>query len=225
VEPQGPKSQKATVEDVEDEDTIPSAGKKKKKKKPKKKKKAPAPEDGAPSAPEAISPPPTPIKSSSPPPPPVSPTRQSPKKQPSAPKSPPPHAPSFRTSSTTTLPHMSTTSLPFPLEQTTAQSAHSYMKDLDGSKTKVKSRSDHASIFSEKEKKSGFFSKFSRKDKPADAQEKKGDKSSWFANLSKKTGKLAHQLLNTEESGTQGIKSMKWDHFVKVKFSLDNRDQ
>jgi hypothetical protein len=222
VEPQGPKSQKATVEEVEDEDTVPSAGKKKKKKKPKKKKKAAAPEDGAPPVPEAVSPPLSPVKPTFSPPP-VSPPRQSPKKQTPTPKSPPARSPSFGTSSTTTLPHMSTASLPFPLEQTSAQSAHSYVKDLEGPKTKVKSRSDHASIFSansekeqEREKKSGFFSKFSRKDKPVDAHEKKGDKRSWFSNLSKKTGKLAHQLLNTEESKTQGLASMKWEQFAKV---------
>jgi len=106
------------------------------------------------------------------------------------------------------------------------------VKDLEGPKTKVKSRSDHASIFSansekeqEREKKSGFFSKFSRKDKPVDAHEKKGDKRSWFSNLSKKTGKLAHQLLNTEESKTQGLASMKWEQFAKLMtemgFSID----
>jgi len=91
------------------------------------------------------------------------------------------------------------------------------VKDLDGPKAKIKSRSDHASIFSEKEKKSSFFSKFSRKDKPTDVkEEKKGDKRSWFANLSKRTGKLAHQLLNTEENPTKGLASMKWEHFVKL---------
>jgi len=117
---------------------------------------------------------------------------------------------------------MSTTTLPFPLEQTSAQSARSYVKDIDGPKAKVKSRSDQASIFSatsgnEKEKKSGFFSKFSRKDKPAeDQQEKKGDLRSWFSKLSKKRNKLMHQLLNTSENETKGLASMKWDHFAQL---------
>jgi hypothetical protein len=219
--PAEPKSQKATVEEVEDEDAIPNAGKKKKKKKPKKKKKA---EDAASPVAESVSPPPTPVKAHPPPPPPVSPTRPSPQKQPPAPKSPPARSPSFRTASTTTLPNMSTTTLPFPLEQTSAQSARSYVKDIDGPKAKVKSRSDQASIFSatsgnEKEKKSGFFSKFSRKDKPAeDQQEKKGDLRSWFSKLSKKRNKLMHQLLNTSENETKGLASMKWDHFAQVTF-------
>jgi len=229
VEPEGPKSQKATVEEVENEDTVTSAGKKKKKKKTKKKKAA-APENGVSPVPEAVSPPLSPVKPSFSPPPPVTPPKQSPKKQTPAPKSPSVRSPSFGTSSTTTLPHMSTTSLPFPLEQTTAQSAHSYVKDLEGPKTKVKSRSDHASIFSAnsekaQEKKNGFFSKFSRKDKPVDTQERKGDKSSWFSKLSKKTNKLAHQLLNTEENATRGLASMKWEHFTKLMaemgFSID----
>jgi hypothetical protein len=126
---------------------------------------------------------------------------------------------------------LSTTTLPFPLEQTSAQSAHSYVKDIDGPKAKVKSRSDHASIFSatsgtEKEKKSGFFSKFSRKDKPADdQQEKKGDMHSWFLKLSKRTNKLMHQLLNTSENDTQGLASMKWDHFVKVNLCFRKLDR
>jgi hypothetical protein len=122
---------------------------------------------------------------------------------------------------------MSTTSIPFPLEQTSAQSAHSYVKDLDAPKAKVKSRSDHASLFSstsDKEKKSSFFSKFSRKDKPVDNQEKKGDKRSWFSNLSKRTDKLMHQLLNTPQSDKQGLGSMKWEQFVKVT-SVNSFDQ
>jgi hypothetical protein len=221
AEPQGPKSQKATVEEVEDEDAVPGAGKKKKKKKPKKKKKVTTQEDEAPPVPEPASPPPTRVKTPPPPPspPPVSSPKQSPRKPTSVPKSPPGRSPSLKTSSSTTLPNMSTASLPFPLEQTSAQSAHSYVKDIDGPKAKVKSRSDHASIFSatsEKEKKRGFFSKFSRKDKPANDQDKKGDKGSWFSNLSKRTDKLMHQLLNTKENETKGLASMKWENFVKV---------
>ena len=219
AEPQGPKSQKPTVEEVEDEDAVPGAGKKKKKKKPKKKKKVTTQEDGVPPAPEPASPPPTRVKTPPPPsPPPVTSPKQSPRKPTSVPKS-PVRSPSLGTASSTTLPNMSTTSLPFPLEQTSAQSAHSYIKDLDGPKAKVKSRSDHASIFSatsEKEKKSGFFSKFSRKDKPANDQEKKGDKGSWFSNLSKRADKLMHQLLNTKDNETKGLASMKWENFVKV---------
>jgi hypothetical protein len=210
------------VEEVEDEDAVPDAGKKKKKKKPKKKKKSaqpevPASEVTAPISPP-VSPPPTPVKAS-PPPPPVSPIKLSPKKQPPRQESPSVRSPSLGTSSTTTLPNLSTTSLPFPHGQTSAQSARSYLKDLDGPKEKVKSRSDHASIFSstgEKEKKGGFFSKFSRKDKPVNDQEKKGDKRSWFAKLPKRTERLMHQLLNTSEDDKRGLASMKWEHFVKV---------
>lgn len=115
---------------------------------------------------------------------------------------------------------MSTHSLALPLEQTTLQSAHSYLKDLEGPKTKVKTRADHASVFSSDstllEKKPGFFSKFSRKDKSAEDSIKKGGKYSWFSKLSKKTSKFMHQLLNTSENEKQGLASMKWDNFVKV---------
>jgi len=113
---------------------------------------------------------------------------------------------------------MSTTSLSSTFDQTSARSAHSYLKEHEGPKAKVKSRPDHASIFSEKEKKTGFFSKFTRKDQPSDDKDnaKKGSKQSWFSKLSKKTNKLMHQLLNTTEDETKGQASMKWDHFVKL---------
>lgn len=207
-----PKSQKATVEEVEDEDAPTGVAKKKKKKKPKKKKKATADGDSNIAESPPISPTQSPVLAraqavpSSPTP--------SPKKAP-VPKSPP--RPSTASSSTPTLAaQMSTISL----GQTTVQSGHSYVKDLDTPKAKVKSRADHASIFSKEstEKKSGFFSKFRRKDQgPSDGPPpKKGSKYSWFAHLNKKSTKFMHQLLNTTEDETQGQASMKWDHFVQV---------
>jgi len=127
--------------------------------------------------------------------------------QPASPQSPARNAPSFM-SSTTSL----------PISQTTAQSGRSYLQSLDiKSEKKIKTRPDHASIFSNAEtEKKGLFSKFStQKTKDEDKTKEMGDaKKSWFSKLGKKTVDLMHQLLKTskEKSG-----NMKWDDFVKVR--------
>lgn len=202
------------MEEVEDEDAPTQVVGKKKKKKPKKKKKK-ATIDGDSIIPE--SPPISPAKSPEPTPIRVAPSSPTPlpKKVPAT--KPPPLSP---TAKTTSVAQTSTISL----GQTAVQSGHSYVKDLDAPKTKVKSRGDHASNKNfgnskeSTEKKSGFFSKFRRKDQgPSDEPPpEKSSKNKWFAHLNKKSNKLMHQLLNTTEDEKQGQASMKWDHFVQV---------
>lgn len=120
---------------------------------------------------------------------------------------------------------MSTASL-LPVEQTTAQSARSYLQTehLTESKTKVKSRPDHASLFSapEKEKKKGFLDRLGV-GKTKEETEKKGGKRSWFNKLTKKANGYMHQLLKTSQDDYRGLKPMKWEQFLKVRPSvLDN---
>jgi hypothetical protein len=107
-----------------------------------------------------------------------------------------------------------------PIEPTTAQSAHSYLRTLDERekvKEKIKSRPDHASLFSHPEKeKKGFFSKLSIGLKGKDDAAPKNAKHTWFSKLSKKTTGYMHQLLATVEDTTQGIAPMKWENFLKV---------
>lgn len=217
-----PKSQAATVEDVSDEDEEPT--KKKKKKKPKKKKKKASASEGAAEEPilEEIqpTPPPKPELDSAPAPAPASPA---PKKGPA--KQPPPKAPSVRSVSSTTAStapsstvYGSTTSLPLPTEQT-AQSAHAYLKQagLDSEKTKVKTRADHATLFSidEDGKDRGIFSRFTKsKTKKAEVDEK--GKQSFFGNLKRKSKDYMHQLLSTPGDERKGSAGMRWSHFVKV---------
>ncbi|KII92754.1 hypothetical protein PLICRDRAFT_37552 [Plicaturopsis crispa FD-325 SS-3] len=213
-----PKSHKTTVEEVEDEDDTTHTTKKKKKK-PKKKKKSTssasteqATAGTPPPAPAPAVPAPAPPPSATPSPSPASPPRK--KTAPAKPMSPPARAPSV---SSSTLPGMSTTSLPLPAEQT-AQSARSYLQSekVEAPKTKIKSRPDHPSLFGT-DNKSSFFSKFSRKDKEQVVEpEKQGTKRSWFSKLGKKTSTYMHQLLNTSEDETKGTKPMKWDTFLKV---------
>lgn len=101
-------------------------------------------------------------------------------------------------------------------EPETAQSAHSYLQSLSIAEKKVKSRPDHASLFSQPEtKKKGFFSGLSLtkgKDKQSAMKEAR---QSWFSKLGKKSGNLMHQLLNTSENEKQGA-PMKWESFLKV---------
>jgi hypothetical protein len=195
------KNYNATVEDASDEeDYVGSPSKKKKKKKAKKKKK--------PASVESLVEPMTSatiatVEISS---------AMSPKQAslaPSQPTSPQPSVatgPSFM-SSTTSL----------PINQTTAQSGRSYLQSLDTkSEKKVKTRPDHASIFSNPEtEKKGLFSlhKARDEDKTEEITTKEAKKS-WFSKLGKKTVDLMHQLLKTskEKSG-----NMKWDDFVKVR--------
>ncbi|KAH0827858.1 hypothetical protein J3R83DRAFT_3485 [Lanmaoa asiatica] len=190
---------RATVEDAEDEEDVSStAGKKKKPKKKKKKKKATIElptvhEDSIP----PIATPPRNLPSSTLP--------ETPVKAPST-KLPASNA------SLNSLAHMSTSSL--PIEPTVAQSAHSYLQELGSPKEKVKSRPDHASLFSDKR---GFLSKLSSKDKTKKDDESDpaiNKKFTWFTKLGKKTAGYMHQLMRT--SADEKIGSLKWDNFVKV---------
>ena len=204
------KSQKATVEEVEDEDEAPRTSKKKKKKKKPKKKKPAASElqqgvpavktTQAPAAPDPVVRPQSPLVTTS--------------KKTAA----PPTSPSSKAGPAKPVPSMtSTASIPLGrIESTTAQSARSYLQseNLDAQRTKIKSRPDYATSFTEKPEKKGVFSKLMGRNK--DQEETKGAKHSWFSRLTKKTTGYMHQLLNSPESDTKGITPMKWEHFLKV---------
>jgi hypothetical protein len=191
-----PKSQKATVEDVEDEDV---AAARKKKKKKKKKKRTETSETPSSQLVQSIKP--TTAQTS------TELVLASPTK-----------ASSSVPSTSSTLPaYMSTTSLVPTAEPETAQSAHSYLQSLSVSEKKVKSRPDHASLFSQPEtEKKGFFSGLSlmKKGKDKESQMKEA-RQSWFSKLSKKTKTHMHQLLNTSENDKTGA-PMKWETFIKV---------
>ncbi|KAF8635250.1 hypothetical protein AX17_004022 [Amanita inopinata Kibby_2008] len=118
----------------------------------------------------------------------------------------------------------STASLLLPTVPTVAQSARSYIRSeqLDVPRNKIKSRGDHASIFSkdcEDEKKS-MFSRLRlkrSKDKSEEEQkEQKKAKQSWYSKLGKRATRCMHQLLRTSRDEKQGTAPMKWDHFVSV---------
>ena len=191
-----PKSQKATVEDVEDED-VAAARKKKKKKKKKKKTEA----SGIPPSQLTQSIKPASAQTS------TDLAFASPSK-----------ASSIASTSSTLPAYMSTTSLVPSAEPETAQSAHSYLQSLSISeKKKVKSRPDHASLFSQPEtEKKGFFSGLSLTKKGKDKESAmKEARQSWFSKLSRKTKTHMHQLLNTSENDKTGA-PMRWETFVKV---------
>ena len=224
------------MEDVEDEDEVAAKDKKKKKKKPKKKKKKPTAEEAAvatetpnieqlslntqapatPAAPTSPAPSSTTTLNGTP----ATPTSPSKAKKKSSAKPVPVRQPASNASATT-LPGMSSTSLPLGRTET-AQSAHKYLKEegLLGGKEKVKSRADHGNLAPIPEKKKGYWSRFSRRDKAEEEREpeaeKKGNKFSFFSKLSKKTSTYMHQLLNTSEDEKKGIAPMKWEHFLKV---------
>ena len=189
-----PKTQKATVEDVEDED---AAAARKKKKKKKKKKKT---ETSGIQLAQSLTP--TSAQTS------TELVHASPTK-----------ASSSIPSTSSTLPaYMSTTSLVPSAEPETAQSAHSYLQSLSISeKRKVKSRPDHASLFFQPEtEKKGFFSGLSLTKKGKDKESAmKEARQSWFSKLTKKTKTHMHQLLNTSENDKTGA-PMKWETFLKV---------
>ncbi|KAG6813367.1 hypothetical protein H0H92_011633 [Tricholoma furcatifolium] len=214
ITPSEPKSQRATVEEVEDEDEVIQAKKKKKKKKkPKKKKSAPSAgpavdsdeEDEMQESP-AI-PPALPTSKPTPTVTPKSPTVSAVKKA----------APKVTLASKTLAPQASTTSLPFPTESV-AQSARAYLAEtLNTQKAKVKSRPGFGTAFSGSDNKSGIFSKFFRRATGArEEKPEKGAKHSWFTRLGKKSKSLMHQLLNTSEGETKGITPMKWEDFLRI---------
>lgn len=187
------------MEDVEDEDEVPAVGSKKKKKKGKKKKKSASTDIPQSPSVESFS---TPSMRSA-----LSSTSQPITLQSSSSKT---------TVPTITPSYMSsTTSLPIN-DSATAQSGRSYLQSLNlKSEKKVKSRPDHASLFSNPDdKKQPFFSKLSiGKDKDKDTKEAKR---SWFSKLSKKTTDYMHQLLKTDAGQTGNRSPMKWEHFLKV---------
>lgn len=111
--------------------------------------------------------------------------------------------------------HMSTSSL--PIEPAVAQSAHSYLQELGAPKEKVKSRPNHASLFSDKK---GFLSKLSSKDKTKNEDEDDSTlnkKLSWFTKMGKKTAGYMQQLMHT--NADEKVGTLKWDNFVKVSFT------
>ena len=80
---------------------------------------------------------------------------------------------------------------------------------------KVKSRPDHASLFSNSDtKKPGFFSKISGSGGKDKETEMKEAKRSWFSRLSRKTSDLMHDLIKSPDN--QPRAPMKWENFLKV---------
>jgi len=112
----------------------------------------------------------------------------------------------------------SASTLHIPIAQTKAESTHSYLKTLEETKKdKVKSRPDHASIFSQDtEKKSGLFAKITKGLTGKDETGQKNPKYTWFSRLSKKATDSMHQLLRTSEEAGKQPSPMKWDTFVKL---------
>jgi hypothetical protein len=220
-----------TIEEVEDEDAPHRAAKKKKKKKPKKKKKSAPAEDNV-DVPEASSPPPSspiieppsPILPSAPlaveVPPNSPPTSQGKKRKPEK-RQPIMRHPNLGSSSTATFASMSTTSL----EQTRAQSAHSYLQseNLAEQKVKVKTRAEPPSLPPVEEQdttKRSFFSRFTRNREavphaPEETKEKR-NLGAWFKNMNRKSNGFLAQILGADKSAKKGGPPMKWDHFVKV---------
>ncbi len=194
-----PKSQKATVEDVEDEDNIKTPQKKKKKKS--KKKKSASSETIPASPPSAHS---------------VDSTVSHETKTLSAPSSPSPQ-PSTAPKTSYTASYMSSMASLSLGDTTTAQSSHSYLQkeNLIKSEKKIKSRPDHASLFSNADEKKGFFStKFSSS--KGEVKPKDSERSNWFSKLGKKTNGLMHQLLRPGDEQKKARAPMKWENFLKV---------
>jgi hypothetical protein len=115
---------------------------------------------------------------------------------------------------------MSTTSL----EQTRAQSAHSYLQseNLAEQKVKVKKRAEPPNLppVEEQDTKGSFFSRFSRKREtvpraPEETKEKR-NLGTWFQNMNRKSRGVLAQILGADKSAKKGGPPMKWDHFVKV---------
>ncbi|KIK92133.1 hypothetical protein PAXRUDRAFT_830231 [Paxillus rubicundulus Ve08.2h10] len=198
--PQEPKDRRATVEDVEDagDDAASAVSKKKKKKKKPKKKRTGTGEL-------------TTVQEDSVPATPATPTKALPGLAAQSPSRSPTTKPSITNASLTSLAHMSAASL--PIEPTTAQSGRSYLQELGAPKEKVKSRPDHASLFSEKR---GFLSKLSGRGTAKTKEDKPNinKKFTWFSKLGKKTTSYMQQLLRTGADEKAG--SLKWENFVKV---------
>ena len=130
-------------------------------------------------------------------------------------------APNLASSSTSAF-AMSTTSL----EQTRAQSSHSYLQseNLTEQKVKVKTRAEPSSLppVEEQDTKGGFFSRFGRKQEAAaphaseEETKEKRNLGSWFKKMNRKSATFLAQILGADKSAKKGGPPMKWDHFVKV---------
>lgn len=218
------------MEEVEDEDdvSVTTTKKKKKKKKPKKKSTNGTAAGERPLTPVLeIASPVTPTKPSaaSPSPAPSSPALFSPAPATPSPKKksaakPPPSRSSSINDSTTTLPHMSTASLPLPPLEQTAQSARSYLQseNLIESKNKIKSRPNYTtSLASTSDGKGGLMSRLGVMKKSTDEDEEKKPKTKFFARMTKKTTSLMHQLIGSSSDVKKGQAPMKWESFLKVR--------
>jgi len=118
------------------------------------------------------------------------------------------------------------------LEQTRAQSAHSYLQseNLTEQKVKVKTRVEPSSLRPIEEQgssKGGFFSRFSRKKEaaPQSSEEEtttkeKRNLGAWFKKMNRKSAGFLAQILNADKSAKKGGPPMKWDHFVKVMIDM-----
>ena len=115
----------------------------------------------------------------------------------------------------------------------TAQSARAYIasKGLDAEpKGKLKTRADPSTVSEQppKEKKNGFFSHFTRKNKEREKEKEKedeedGEKKGRFRDglkpklyLPHKAASLIGRVLGGKADGKKGQAGMKWEHFVKV---------
>ncbi|KIY44417.1 hypothetical protein FISHEDRAFT_30122, partial [Fistulina hepatica ATCC 64428] len=188
---EAPASLATTVEDIEDEEASgTSATKKKKKKKSSNKKKKNKTTAAATAVPPGSTPDIPPNK--------AQPTSSSTEKK---------AAPGVPASAST---------ISLPIGETTAQPARSYLRSEQHGepKAKVKSRPDHASIFSQGNGEHKSFCGFRRnKDRAKDEEEEqKEQKKSMFAGLKKKSKDFMAQLLKMDKK----VKPMKWENFLRV---------
>jgi hypothetical protein len=111
------------------------------------------------------------------------------------------------------------------LEQTRAQSAHSYLQseNLTDQRVKVKTRAEQTSLPAVEEHvtKGGFFSRFSRKKEAAphaseEETREKRNLGAWFKKMNRKSAGFLAQILGADKSAKKGGPPMKWDHFAKV---------
>ncbi|KAJ7593978.1 hypothetical protein C8J56DRAFT_1012387 [Mycena floridula] len=216
----GPNNQKTTIEEEEDEDDVSTAAKKKKKKPKKKKKKTAGTTDAGDAEGDAEAEvPEEPVVVASEPAPAPAPKASAPKAASKTPASPP------KAAAKPAVPSIGST-LSLPIEQTTVQSARSYLKaeNLDDPKVKVKTRNEGSTLMSKTMSKTkGLISKFGFGGKEKKVDEKVEEpavvamkRRNWFGHLNKRKRELMHQLLNTSEDVTRGTTGMKWDNFVTL---------
>ncbi|KAL5528321.1 hypothetical protein ACEPAF_7457 [Sanghuangporus sanghuang] len=220
---------KTIVEHADDESDVSKAAAEKKKKKHKKKKKRKK-STGTDEKPLASEPPTSPTseppRSPSPTP---QPQQAAPPQTPQTEKKPDKKSPSVKTQTTArsnlsgSASFASTTTLPLPQEQK-APSVRSYLKEIPGTKTKVKTRREPPTEANaettpvKKDRKGGLFGRF----KGRDSDESKGDKKkkkkesdlSIFARLRKKTAGHLRKLLGVSAEDRKG--SLKWEQFLQV---------